>query len=70
MISVALREGIFMANWLKIEISSKHTRPIVVTENNISCLIDTGADTPVWTSGSLALVGKLGAKKVEGKHFI
>lgn len=44
-----------MAYLLKKNLDNKSDRPIIYTDvaNNkvIKCLIDTGADTPVWTSG-------------------
>ena len=36
----------------------------------ITCLVDTGADTPVWTQGSDTLNDMFTAKQVVGKKFL
>lgn len=59
-----------MANWLKIKLATNYTRPVIDVGKHITCLIDTGADTPVWTQGSTPLVKLLSAKKIPGKHFV
>ena len=59
-----------MANWLMLDMKKRYTRPIVTLDGGISCMIDTGADTPVWTTGSDTIERELNARKVEDKHYI
>lgn len=59
-----------MENWLRLELDSNYSRPVIMLDGVINCLIDTGSDTPVWTWGRELLVSKLKAKKEEGKHFL
>ena len=40
-----------MANLLTFKMLSGYTRPVVSIAKDVTCLIDTGADTPVWTQG-------------------
>ncbi len=44
-----------MANLLTFKMLSGYTRPVVSIAKDVTCLIDTGADTPVWTQGSETL---------------
>ena len=62
-------EGIFMANLLTLEIIAGYTRPVFSLKNNITCLIDTGADTPVWTQGVDRLNDAFQAEQIKGKKF-
>ena len=62
--------GIFMVNLLTLDILTGYTRPVVSLKKNVKCLIDSGADTPVWTQGAERLQHKLDAKKIEGKKFL
>ena len=48
-----------MVYLLEKNIDNTRSRPAIfvkVQDNNIKCLIDTGADTPVWTLGSDLLI--------------
>ena len=44
-----------MANLLTLKILNGYTRPVISLADDITCLVDTGADTPVWTQGSESL---------------
>ena len=66
----AVWEGIFMANLLTLEVLSGYTRPVFSLKDNITCLIDTGADTPVWTQGVERLNDAFKAEQVDGKKFL
>ena len=59
-----------MANLLTFKILSGYTRPIISVAKDITCLIDTGADTPVWTQGSETLKDAFHAERVKGKKFM
>ena len=59
-----------MASLLTLKVLSGYTRPVVSIGEDITCLIDTGADTPVWTQGSETLHDVFEAEKIEGKKFI
>ena len=59
-----------MASLLTLKIVEGYTRPVVMVGKKVTCLIDTGADTPVWTRGSKALRKEFKAERVEGKVFI
>lgn len=39
-------------------------------KDNVTCLIDSGADTPVWTQGEERLLRAYKAEKIQGKKFI
>lgn len=38
-----------MANLLTLDIIDGYTRPVVLLKEDITCLIDTGADVPVFS---------------------
>ncbi|MBR1742464.1 MAG: hypothetical protein IJ733_11490 [Lachnospiraceae bacterium] len=59
-----------MAKLLILKILAGYTRPVVSIGEDITCLLDTGADTPVWTQGSESLKKVFHAEKIEGKRFI
>ncbi len=59
-----------MANLLMLELISRYTRPVILLNQHINCLIDTGADTPVWTEGDLPLIKEFNAVLVEDKNYI
>ena len=59
-----------MGNLLTLNIMDGYTRPVVLLENDVTCLFDTGADIPVWTQGSAALGQTFRAEKIEGKKFL
>ena len=59
-----------MATLLKLELSSHYTRPIFLLKKKVSCLIDTGADTPVWTAGKGPLIAEFGAEPVPDKLYL
>ena len=40
-----------MANLLTLDIVDGYVRPVVLVKDDITCLIDTGANIPVWTRG-------------------
>ena len=44
-----------MAKLLTLKILEGYTRPVIMVGKKTTCLIDTGADTPVWTRGSTVL---------------
>lgn len=58
-----------MANLLTLEIIAGYTRPVFSLKNNITCLIDTGADTLVWTQGVDRLNDAFQAEQIKGKKF-
>ena len=62
-------EDISMANLLTLEILSGYTRPVINIGEDITCLIDSGSDTPVWTQGADRLLDSFAVEKVEGKKF-
>ena len=53
-----------MANLLTLKILNGYTRPVFSLGGDITCLVDTGADTPVWTQGSDTLNDMFTAKQV------
>ena len=59
-----------MVKLLTLRILEGYTRPVVMVGKKTTCLIDTGADTPVWTRGSTVLQKEFTAKRIEGKVFI
>ena len=59
-----------MANLLMLELISRYTRPVILLNRHINCLIDTGADTPVWTEGIKTLEKEFNAIPVENKNYI
>lgn len=59
-----------MANLLTLDIIDGYTRPVVLLKEDITCLIDSGADVPVWTRGSDKLLGSYQAKQIQGKKFL
>ena len=63
-------EGISMASLLTLDIVDGYVRPVVLVKDDITCLIDTGADIPVWARGLERLKDAFNAEIVEGKKFI
>ena len=59
-----------MANLLTLEILLGYTRPVINLDHDITCLIDTGSDTPVWTQGADRLMDSFDAELIDGKKFI
>ncbi|MBR1742616.1 MAG: hypothetical protein IJ733_12275 [Lachnospiraceae bacterium] len=59
-----------MVKLLTFKMLSGYTRPVVSIAKDVTCLIDTGADTPVWTQGRETLNDVFEAERVEGKKFI
>lgn len=47
-----------------LNLDKKHVRPVVLLQNGITALLDTGAYIPVWTADEDILVDQLGAKFV------
>ena len=41
-----------MANLLTLKVLDGYTRPVISIGDDVTRLIDTGADTPVWTQGA------------------
>ena len=58
-----------MASSLTLEIITGYTRPVVPLKDGVTCLIDSGADTPVWTQGAERLCKSFKAEKINGKKF-
>ena len=40
-----------MASLLTLDIVDGYVRPVVLVKDDITCLIDTGANIPVWMRG-------------------
>ncbi len=59
-----------MANLLTLRVLDGYTRPVISIGDDVTCLIDTGADTPVWTQGAEILEDVFKAELVNGKKFI
>ena len=59
-----------MASLLTLKIMAGYTRPVLSLADDVTCLVDTGADTPVWTQGSESLQKLFKATRIEGKKFI
>ena len=59
-----------MAKLLTLDIIEGYVRPVVLLKNDITCLIDTGANIPVWTRGADRLREIYNAENVAGKKFI
>lgn len=59
-----------MASLLTLEVLSGYTRPVFSLKDNITCLVDSGADTPVWTQGAERFMDVFQVEKVEGKKFL
>ena len=57
-----------MASLLTLEIIAGYIRPVFSLKNNITCLIDTGADTPVWTQGVERLHDAFHAEQIKDKR--
>ena len=57
---------------LKIMIIPGFTRPVIQVSEDATCLVDSGADTPVWTQGAERLKDIFGdrAEIVPGKKFL
>ena len=66
----AVQGDISMASLLTLKIMTGYTRPVVSLADDVTCLVDTGADTPVWTQGSESLQKLFSAKQVLGKKFL
>ena len=59
-----------MASLLTLKILKGYTRPVVSLQRSLTCLIDSGADTPVWTKGAERLTLFYKADKLEEKKFL
>ena len=59
-----------MANLLTLKMLNGYTRPVISLGDDITCLVDTGADTPVWTQGSESLEKMFKANMIAGKKFL
>lgn len=59
-----------MANLLTLKVLEGYTRPVISIGDDVTCLIDTGADTPVWTQGAEILEDVFKAELVNCKKFI
>jgi len=62
-----------MVSLLTLEIITGFTRPVFQLSEDATCLVDSGADTPVWTQGAERLMDTFGEnriQKVEGKNFL
>ena len=59
-----------MANLLKLDLIRRYVKPAILLNSKINCLIDTGADTPVWTMGEKSLIHDLKAEPVRDKRFL
>ena len=59
-----------MASLLTLELDRDYTRPVVRLKDDISCLIDTGADTPVWTQGEQRLRDAYKTELIADKKFL
>ena len=58
-----------MASLLTLEVMIGYTRPVVPLKDGVTCLIDSGADTPVWTQGAERLCKTFKAEQIKGKKF-
>ncbi len=59
-----------MASLLTLDIVDGYVRPVVLVKDDITCLIDTGANIPVWTRGEERLKDAFDAEIIEGKKFV
>jgi hypothetical protein len=59
-----------MASLLTIEILAGYSRPVISLNDDVTCLIDTGADIPVWTQGVERLQDLYSTERIEGKRFL
>ena len=59
-----------MANLLKLDLIKRFVKPAILLNGRINCLVDTGADTPVWTMGEKSLIHDLKAVPVDDKRFL
>lgn len=59
-----------MANLLTLDILKGYTRPVISMKGNLKCLIDSGADTPVWTKGVERLCRSFKSEQMTGKKFL
>lgn len=59
-----------MANLLTLKVLDGYTRPVISIGDDVTCLIDTGADIHVWTQGAEILEDVFKAELVNGKKFI
>ena len=59
-----------MASLLTLKILDGYTRPVISLADDITCLVDTGADTPVWTRGDELLRKMFEANLIAGKKFL
>lgn len=58
-----------MANLLTLRMIKKYTRPVISLQKDVTCLIDTGADTLVWTRGSKRLLSSFQVELVRDKKY-
>ena len=69
----AQEEDISMVSLLTLEIITGFTRPVFQLSEDATCLVDSGADTPVWTQGAERLIDTFGEdriQEVDGKKFL
>ena len=59
-----------MASLLTLDVVDGYFRPVVLLKDDITCLIDTGANIPVWTRGADMLRAAYHAEIIDGKKFI
>ena len=59
-----------MANLLTLNVLEGYDRPVVSLKDGISCLIDTGANIPVWTRGAEMLLNAFHAEKLKDRQFL
>ena len=59
-----------MANLLTLKVLKGYTRPVVSLREGLTCLIDSGADTPIWTKGAERLGRFYKSEKVAEKKFL
>ena len=59
-----------MASLLTLKILNGYTRPVFSLGGDATCLLDTGADTPVWTQGGDTLKDMYSAKQIAEKKFL
>ena len=59
----AREEDISMVSLLTLEIITGFTRPVCQLSEDATCLVDSGADTPVWTQGAERLMDTFGENR-------
>lgn len=48
-----------------MSLDKNHQRPVVMLNNRLTALLDTGAYIPIWTDDEEIIVSKMGAKMVQ-----